>query len=183
MKCPVCKTKPCTTMELDDNLNAAACEACGGHWISKGNYTRWLKGHGETLPEKPFSEVQFEVDDVQDAKICPECGRLLLKYKVGHGLDFFLAQCPACGGVWLDHNEWNALQDKNLHDEIHKIFSTRWQNQIRSDQKRETLDKAYANQLGSEAYARAQEMRTWLQDQPQKAAILAFLADDDPYRV
>ena len=64
-----------------------------------------------TLDEKPFSDVTFEVKDVQGAKICPECGRILLKYKVGHGLDFFVDHCSGCGGIWLDKNEWNALKE------------------------------------------------------------------------
>lgn len=183
MKCPVCKTKPCAMLELEANLRASACDACGGHWISHKNYMTWLDGHGDTLPEKPFSETELEVNDVQDAKVCPDCGRLLLKYKVGHGLDFFLDHCPGCGGVWLDKNEWNALQVRNLHDEIHKIFSTTWQNQVRGEEMAAKLEKVYVSRIGADSYEKAKEIRQWIHDQPQKRAILAFLSDDDPYRI
>ncbi|MCF7838076.1 MAG: zf-TFIIB domain-containing protein [Candidatus Marinimicrobia bacterium] len=90
MQCPVCKTKRCAPVELEEHLKAASCETCGGHWISLRNYSVWLKQHGETLPEKPFPEVEFDVGDVREAKLCPDCKRILLKYKVGHGLDFFV---------------------------------------------------------------------------------------------
>jgi Zn-finger nucleic acid-binding protein len=183
MQCPVCKTKRCSPVELEENLKAASCETCGGHWISHQNYSTWLKRHGETLPEKPFSEVEFDVGDVQEAKLCPDCRRILLKYKVGHGLDFFVDHCPGCGGVWLDKNEWAALQDKNLHDEIHKVFSTSWQSQIRGDQMASKLDQAYENRFGADSYTRAKETREWIQAHPQKQAILAFLSDDNPYKI
>ena len=183
MKCPVCKTKRCVSVELEENLKAASCVTCGGYWISRQNYSAWVKRHGDTIPEKPFSEVEFDVDDVQDAKLCPNCDRILLKYKVGHGLDFFVDNCPSCGGIWLDKNEWNALHEKNLHDEIHKMFSTSWQSQIRDDQMATKLDQVYANRLGSEAYEKAKEIREWLNDKPQKQAILSFLSDGAPYKI
>jgi Zn-finger nucleic acid-binding protein len=183
MQCPVCKTEKCSPVELEENLKAASCETCGGYWISNQNYSTWLKRHGETIPEKPFSEVEFDVSDVHDAKLCPDCNRILLKYKVGHGLDFFVDHCPGCGGIWLDTNEWNALQDKNLHDEIHKMFSTSWQTQIRGDQMASKLDQVYTNRLGPESYEKAKEIRQWIQDNPQKQAILAFLSDENPYKI
>ena len=183
MQCPVCKTKRCSPVELDQELKAASCETCGGHWISHQNYSTWLKHHGDTLPEKPFPEVEFDVDDVQEAKLCPNCEKILLKYKVGHGLHFFVDHCPGCGGVWLDRNEWQALQDRNLHDEIHKIFSTSWQSQVRGEQMASKLDQAYANRFGIESYAKAKEIRQWLQEHPQKQALLAFLSDENPFKI
>ena len=170
-------------VDLDDDLKAAACDACGGHWVSHQNYSNWLKKQGETLPEKPFSEFEFDVEDVKEAKICTDCNKILLKYKVGHGLDFYLDHCPGCGGMWLDKNEWNALQSRNLHDEIHQIFSTSWQSQIRGDELKEKLDQAYSNRFGAESYAKVKEIRDWLQNSPQKKAILAFLADEDPFKM
>ena len=169
-------------MELEANLTVASCGSCGGHWLSHKNYSAWLKQHGDTIPEKPFSEVEFDVNDVQEAKLCPDCGRILLKYKVGHGLDFFVDHCAGCGGVWLDTNEWNALRDKNLHDEIHRIFSTSWQNGIRGDRMAEKLDQVYEQRFGSESYEKIKEMREWLQNHPQKQAIFAFLTDENHIR-
>lgn len=170
-------------VDLDDHLSAATCDGCGGHWLSHGDYESWIKAHGDTLPEKHFSEVTFQVGDVQGAKICPDCGRILLKYRVGHGLDFNLDHCSGCGGVWLDKNEWDALRARNLHDEIHKMFSTSWQAQVRGERMRERLEEAYQNRFGRDAYEKVKDVRAWLQAQPQKSALLAFIADEDPFSI
>jgi Zn-finger nucleic acid-binding protein len=183
MQCPVCKTKHLEPVELEDRLTAAGCGGCGGRWVSRQAYDRWLKGHGDTLPEKPFSEVSVEVGEVGEAKICPDCGRILLKYKAGHGLDFFVDHCGGCGGVWLDRNEWDALRERNLHDEIHRVFSTSWQAQVRGEAMREKLDAVYAARFGAETYGRLKETREWLHEHPQRLALLAFLSDEDPYRL
>lgn len=183
MLCPVCKAKRSTSVELAENLRAVSCGGCGGHWISNQNYTTWLEGYGNSRPEEPFSEVEFDVNDVQAVKLCPDCGRLLLKYKVGHGLDFSVDHCSGCGGVWLDANEWNALRGKNLHDAIHKIFTTQWQTQVRKEQVAATLDQVYQKRLGVEAYQKTKEIRTWIQNHDQKEAILAFISDNDPYKI
>lgn len=183
MLCPVCKTKRCSTIELEENLKAASCEKCGGHWISRRNYSAWLKQHRETPLERPYSEIELDVDDVREVKICPECNRILMKYRVGQGLDFFVDHCPGCGGVWLDRNEWQALQNKNLHGEIHKIFSTTWQNQVRGDQMAAKLDRAYAKRFGEESYKKAKEFRQWIQGHPLKGALLAFISDENPYKI
>lgn len=183
MKCPVCTTRKLEKTELERNLKADTCAKCGGHWLSSGNYAIWLKQHGPTLPEKPFSEVSFDIKDSEKAKICPQCGSILLKYKVGHGLDFYLDHCVGCGGVWLDRNEWEALKDRNLHDEIHRIFSTAWQKKIRMEKMHEELDNMYRHRFGDEEYNKIKEMREWIHTHPQKLAILSFLRDGDPYSI
>lgn len=182
MQCPVCKTTSCSAVDLEENLEACTCQHCGGHWLSHANYVKWLEHRGDSPHDKPFSDVELDVDDVTEAKLCPECKRILLKYRVGHGLDFFVDHCLGCGGIWLDKNEWEVLQAKDLHDEIHKMFSTAWQNRVRGDRMIETLDQVYANRFGADTYERAKETREWLQNHPQKQALLAFLSDDDPYK-
>jgi Zn-finger nucleic acid-binding protein len=183
MDCPVCKTSKIKPVELEKNLTAAACEACGGYWVSSNNYASWLEKHGPSLPEKPFSEVTFEVKEAQEAKICPECRRILLKYKVGHGLDFYVDHCSGCGGVWLDKNEWRALKARNLHDEIHRIFSTSWQRQIKHEEMKEKLEALYVGRFGKADYEKAGEVREWIQKHPHKDALVAFLTEDDPYEI
>ncbi|MDA3873807.1 MAG: zf-TFIIB domain-containing protein [Kiritimatiellae bacterium] len=183
MKCPACSTHLHSRHELHTGLSAVVCTECGGQWISNKNYRRWLSERSETLPEKPFVEIKFDALDTHSAKVCPECGKILLKYKVGHGLDFYVDHCSTCGGIWLDKNEWKALEAKHLHDEIHRIFSTSWQNEVRREHMAEKLDEVYRNRFGPEIYDRAKEIRDWLQTQPQQDALLAFLRDQDPYKI
>jgi len=183
MRCPVCKRGRCEPEELCDGLEVVTCPACGGHWIPSGNYSAWLKEHGEGMPGGESAEIEIDVSDVHGAKVCPDCEKILLKYKVGHGLEFFIDHCPGCGSIWLDKGEWEALQAKNLHDEIRRVLSAPWQRKLRDVDMREKVERAYANWFGPDTYEEAKEIRRWLQDQPQRKAILAFLGDDDPYDV
>lgn len=183
MKCPACTASIHSHQEIHKGLTARVCNECGGQWISHKAYKNWLAAHGDTLPEKPFVEIKFDPEDTHTAKVCPECGKILLKYKVGHGLNFYVDHCSTCGGIWLDKNEWDALEAKHLHDEIHRMFSTSWQNEVRREQMAEKLDQVYQNRFGPKTYAKVIEMREWLQSQPQQEALLAFLRDQDPYTV
>lgn len=179
MKCPVCKTTDMAGGKLEENLPTMRCEQCGGQWLSAKDYAAWRDEHRPV--RQPFSEISLEVKQVQEAKLCPDCGLILIKYRVGHGLDFFVDHCNGCGGLWLDKNEWNALKEKNLHDEVYRIFSTSWQREIRNDRLRQKLESLYINRFGEDGYRKVQETRDWIQSHAQKAALLQFIAEDDPF--
>ncbi len=181
MDCPSCKTGLLVDKTLEENLRAEQCSDCGGCWLSSEAYQRWLDGHGPTLPEKPYSEVSFDVVDSSLAKLCPACGRMLLKFKVGHGIDFHLDRCGGCNGVWLDRNEWEVLASRNLHDEVHSIFTTYWQQQVRGDELRASMTRRYQGRFGTEDYQEIRRIRAWLDGHPLRPALLAYLNDLDPY--
>ena len=121
MDCPACGTHGISAIELEENLNGYICSACEGIWVKGYQYWKWLKTHGSILPEKPADfSADVPVADSRQAKICIECGHVLLRNKVGHGIPFYLDRCSACGGIWFDKNEWEVLKSRNLHDEIHR---------------------------------------------------------------
>jgi tRNA U54 and U55 pseudouridine synthase Pus10 len=91
--------------------------------------------------------------------------------------------CSVCGGIWLYANEWKALQSANLHDKIYNIISSTWQTQVRGEEMIASLEKTYVKRFGTETYEKVKEIRQWLQEQPQRDAILAFLSDPDPFEV
>ncbi|MEM8639130.1 MAG: zf-TFIIB domain-containing protein [Cyanobacteria bacterium P01_G01_bin.54] len=180
MKCPACKGSTLQTTSLESDLKAAHCPACAGKWIAADDYWHWLTQQGETLPEKEPEGIPVEPAAHQQAKLCPNCQRIMLRYKVGHGLNFRLDQCGSCNGIWFDAKEWEALKQRNLHDEVHLIFSAPWQSQIRKDETRQLLDGIYA-QTFKKDYAKIQELKAWLDGHPQRAAILDYVASLDPY--
>lgn len=181
MKCPVCRTLDLAVVHLDSHLPAFGCPDCGGNWLSSGRYHEWLAQHGPTLPEKPYEGPGLALADNQDAKLCPECRRILLRYRVGHGVDFTLDQCSACNGVWLDRNEWEALKGRNLHDEIHLIFTVPRQSQARQEESRKRLAGIYGKHFGGD-YAEVRRIREWIDAHPEKQRILAYLSDPNPYK-
>lgn len=182
MKCPVCKRNTLKPVTLEADLAALGCEKCGGHWLSSEAYWHWLEQQDEVKPE-PQPDVAFQVNDNEQAKLCPTCGRILIKYKVGHGVNFSLDQCSTCNGVWLDQHEWQALKTRHLHAEIHCMFSKSWQQKVLAEELRDNLDRMYEQRFGAEDYAELQRLRCWLAQHPQRAALLAYLSDEDPYRL
>ncbi|WP_196358111.1 zf-TFIIB domain-containing protein [Nodosilinea nodulosa] len=180
MKCPVCKTASLKYVSLESQIESSQCSNCDGHWISASSYWNWLDEHGERLPEKEPDSTPIEISDVQRAKLCPECRRIMLRYKVGHGTTFGLDQCGSCQGFWFDKNEWEALKERNLHDEVHLIFSAPWQSEVRKGQARQFLDSMYTERFEGD-YERLKQLKEWIGSHPEKELILDYLANPEPY--
>ncbi|MBN2527420.1 MAG: zf-TFIIB domain-containing protein [Deltaproteobacteria bacterium] len=180
MKCPVCKTDSLIVKAVSEPLAMSCCEDCDGKWLSSTHYWSWLETLEGELPKKVYSDVHLEVHDTPQAKLCPECGRILIRFRVGHGMDFRLDHCNACNGVWFDKNEWEMLESRNLHDEIHKIFTTQWQNEIRADEKNRYFNEMYVQKFG-EDFMKIREFKLWLDNHELKQTILAFLSDPRPF--
>jgi len=168
-------------VQLPAGLNVTQCEKCHGQWITAAAFIAWKdKPKAPARSPKPLPVV-LETAPAQTAKICPDCGRIMGKYKVGRGIGFAIDHCGGCGGVWLDTDEWDVLVANNLHPDLYRIFSSAWQKQIRDDELRATIDAAYRKRLGADTFQKAQEIRAWVQAHPEKRALLAFLAADDLY--
>jgi Zn-finger nucleic acid-binding protein len=191
MICPVCKNAELREQELETNLKTSCCDQCGGHWVPSSQYWDWRGGQGgaETEPEEnvPSSETAIEedgsseivVEDHKEAKICPECSHILTRRPVGRGLDFSLDRCGTCGGLWFDKNEWQVLKRHGLHEEVHFIFSAAWQAQVAKADKTRAYEERLQRLLGTEEFARAVEVRQWLQAHPHRNSLLAFLSQPD----
>ena len=106
----------------------------------------------------------------------------MLRYQVGHTLDFAVDQCGHCNGVWLDPDEWKALKQRNLHDEIHLIFSAAWQSQRRKDEAQKLLSGIYAESFGTD-YDKIRQVKAWLDAHPERRRIIDYLFNSDPYSI
>ena len=181
MYCPTCKKQPLHAITLDEQLPAHHCNQCDGHFLKAGEYFNWLDQRAEIAPEKSYDGEPLQLVDKQAAIVCPVCTRIMQRYAVGHGTEVTLDQCGQCDGVWLDKNEWQALKGRNLHDEINQIFSPQWQQQIRKQQSEERLTVIYQKRFGAD-YARLLETQQWIAAHPNKAEILAFLSNPNPFK-
>jgi len=180
MKCPICKINKSKTIETEEKLFVEKCIECEGVWIQASNYWRWIENH-EGTPEKEAKTTR-EVIETKKPKFCPECNHFLTKYKVGHGVSFSLDRCGHCNGVWLDKNEWEELKERNLHDEIHFVFTQEWQKSVQVEYSKNYFDKVYRERFG-DSYEKIKEIREWVYGKPNSSEILAFLSDHDPYKV
>jgi Zn-finger nucleic acid-binding protein len=190
MNCPVCKTIGLNSTTLERELPASVCPQCGGTWISSTHYFTWLEKQGPHVAGKPAPGTPPPVSDSKGAKICCECGGILIRYHVGQEVPFAIEQCGRCKGIWLDKNEWAVLKAHNFHDELHLIFQSGWQKEIgRGDYLRKVqqsyekqledyqrrVQQAYEKRFGPEIYAEINRIREWLAKQPHKAALLSYL--------
>lgn len=182
MNCPLCHETWMQKVELEDNLTGLWCKKCAGHWIPGENYEKWLKSHGPTLPETEPSGNEPEILDSKDAKLCPECGRILIKFKIGHNVDFALEHCGFCKGLWFDKNEWELLKVRNLHDEINEFVTSTYQKKMREESSRNKIEQIYRDRFGEKNYNELIRLKNWIDTHPLKSAIMAFIADKDPFK-
>lgn len=174
MNCPNCGHVGLNTKEVDTDLFVAECPQCEGYWISASAYWVWLKRQEATLPEIT-PEVAIEAIDSDTVKICPECMKIMPKYHVGHGTENRIERCSTCAGMWFDKNEWELLASKNLHDEIHKIFSQPWQDRVKKEKEEERYAALVSTIVGAEDFEKVKEFKHLIKDHSAKSTILAFL--------
>jgi Zn-finger nucleic acid-binding protein len=118
---------------------------------------------------------------MKQAGLCPWCGYLLIKYRVGHDINFTLDQCGNCNSFWFDKHEWEVLKSRNLHNQVHKVFTPAWQKQIRQEQSKHTWQEIYKEKFGAEDYAEIQRVRAWIYQHPERHRLLAYLTNENPY--
>jgi Zn-finger nucleic acid-binding protein len=182
MACAECRTVELQQIALEPGLPAYACPACEGIWIASTHYWEWLDKHGPTLPEKPACAAPpLPVVETRRAKICPGCGHILIKYRVGHDITFSLDQCGHCNSFWFDKNEWQVLKSRNLHDEVHKMFTAPWQRRIREEESRRTWQQIYTERFGEQDYADIRRIKAWIDQHPERQSLLAYLVSENPY--
>lgn len=181
LNCPVCKELTLHPVKLESDLPAYHCSKCNGVWIQSNPYLAWRQSQKSDLPVRPASEASLPTWDTQELKLCPDCGRFLMRYKVLPSAGFYLDRCGHCNGVWLDKQEWEALVNRNLHDNLNEFFTQPWQNRVRAEEARQKLDQLYRSRFGEADYARLKEVDGWMREHPRRAMLLAFLQSKDPY--
>jgi Zn-finger nucleic acid-binding protein len=167
--------KPMSKVALDQGLEAFHCPDSGGHYIPAASYMKWLEKQPARLPQLPESEFGIQaLNDSSSARLCPESGTLMSRFKVGHGFTFSVDR-SITGGIWLDGGEWEALRQRNFHDEIHLIFTAPWQRQIRDQQAQASYEDRLQYALGADLVARLESLRAELAGHPHRNLALAYL--------
>ena len=176
MKCPTCKTNTLSNFELDENLKGYKCNDCEGLWVKGFQYWKWIKSHGETIPENSVEiTVDLPMSDSKQAKVCLECGHMMIRNKVGHGIPFYLDRCSACGGIWFDKNEWKVLKSCNLHDEIHLIFTSAWQADNREKEQQINYEKTLNEILGEKGYDDLRKIKSLINTHPRRDLLIGYI--------
>jgi Zn-finger nucleic acid-binding protein len=165
--------------EIEPGFEVYECPKSGGLWIPLQSYLTWRDRHPEgTSGSTEVSGPPVQDDSSQRALICPESGRLLLRYRVGHGLQFHIDRSPATGGVWLDKGEWEALKSKSLHVALHLIFTAAYQRRVRTSEYAQGLTDTFRDRIGAADFSKVAEFSTWLAHHPKRRDICCYLLDN-----
>lgn len=182
MKCPVCKTASLKETTLAEDLPAHTCTQCGGTWIDSNPYHHW-RSQRAASPQQPGRSPFNPQWDTDELKLCPNCQRMMARYKIFPDVAYYLDRCNHCNGIWFDKNEWEALAERNLQDDLHEFFTHPWQDRLREQEAAHKMEKIYISKFGEVDYALIQNIRGWLRDHPQSQMLLAYLMAEDPYEI
>lgn len=180
-QCPVCNDE-LSKAYLESGLPAYNCERCNGVWLSANEYLMWLRIQPPSDCQGEAIDMPLQITDSKQAILCPDCGRILRRYKISPDIEFHLDRCGRCNGVWFDQNEWQALKAQGLHGKVNMFFTEPWQRKLRQEETRRRFERMYCNRFGGEDYAEIKRIKSWLIEHPQRSGLLAYLLDQNPYR-
>ena len=178
MNSPIDSDTQLVEREIEPGLIAHECPRSGGLWIQLQAFLRWK----DSLPDLPAPPPDVHAEPVADDSgnrtlICPETGRLLIRYKVGHGLPFHVDRSPLTGSVWLDKGEWEALKAKGLHTSLNLIFTHAYQREVRSEEYTQAFEEAFRQRIGAADFRKVTEMKQWIENHPKRRDLCCYILD------
>jgi len=177
MLSPVGNKKQMKRISLEEGLIAYECMDSGGVFLPITSYTSWLSKQPAILPKLSSGRTSRneEADhDSMNAKICPETGCIMSRFRVGNEFSFFLDRSPS-GSIWLDRSEWEKLRERQYHDELVSVFTTGWQEDIETAEKDKQQNEFYISKFGEGLFSELQEMKKTLSSHPHRSTAIAFL--------
>jgi hypothetical protein len=68
-----------------------------------------------------------------------------------------------------------------MQDKVNQFFTAPWQAKLRKKETRANMERLYLEKLGADDFKRIQEVRAWLEKNPRRGMLIAFLQADDPF--
>jgi len=175
MKSPIARDQFLKKVEIENGLVAYECPVSHGYYIPLQNYWTWLNKQSERLAHLPAEQVNVpKIVERDMVKLCPESDTVMLRYKVGHDFGFTVDR-SITGGVWFDQGEWEALKQRQFHDEVHLIFTAPWQQAVQKDEAKQLHEKVMKEKFEPELLADIQDLRKRLADHPNKEYAMAYI--------
>ncbi len=162
---------------LAPGLTAQRCPTCGNVLLALDDYRRWRERQpaSGTVTTPSANGAKPESGAAAQARHCPACQRLMSRHRSGTAPDFHLDRCSPCQLVWLDDGEWQQLEEAGLATQLDIVLTDAWQQRIQAAEMQAGRDAALRARLGDETFAEVRRLQSWLDDHPQRAAILAEL--------
>ena len=157
-------------------LRGFACPNGHGSFLPSDLYFAWREGRdasdaGGALPDSE------DVGDVKRAKLCPQDGRIMRRYRTSAEGGFWLDRCSTCGGAWFDGDEWAAIAEAGLAAHLATIFSDAWQREAEEARTAQRWDNRLTDEMGVADLSRVDDFRAWAWAHPQRHFIFARLQE------
>ena len=182
MTCPLCDAEFERAALLDADgdtpeLRGFRCPQGHGVFLPSDLYFAWRDRYEPSPEADAMVPPSDEVGDVKRAKLCPQDGRIMRRYRVSPEGGFWLDRCGACGGVWFDGDEWKATAAAGLLDRLPTLFSDAWQRQIEQSSSTRYWDDRLRDRIGADDLARVDDFREWAWGHPERSLIMARLGE------
>ena len=182
MTCPLCDAEfeRAALLPADGDepeLRGFRCPNGDGVFLPSDLYFAWRDRHEPATEADPEVPPSDEVGDVKRAKLCPQDGRIMRRYRVSAEGGFWLDRCGACGGVWFDGDEWDASVAAGLLDRLPTLFSAAWQRQIEQSASERYWDDRLRTRIGADDLDRVDAFREWAWAHPERSLIMARLGE------
>lgn len=63
--------------------------------------------------------------------LCPDCGRIVRRFKIWPNLEFYLDRCGGCNGIWFDQHEWEVFNEHWSVKNLNMFFTDEWQQKLK----------------------------------------------------
>lgn len=99
----------------------------------------------------------------------------MTKYSFSGTSDNRLDLCAHCDEAWLDGGEWKLLKSLELGLKLPAVFTDQWQRRLRGERTERDRTERLKKAVGEQDAAKAEEIRAWLRDNPNKSLIVHYL--------
>ena len=172
--CPTCKSKPLVPTLITDGLSARGCRQCSGALVDLVGYRAWADHRGiDAIGVE--GDVSTAVEDTKTAVLCPNCTRIMTKFRISSRTRNRIDFCGHCDVAWLDRGEWAQLKELGLRSNLGSIFSEPWQRRVRESESEERSARRLRERFG-EDYERIEAFYTWLKGRSDREEIVGWIA-------
>ncbi|MEO0424678.1 MAG: zf-TFIIB domain-containing protein [Pseudomonadota bacterium] len=175
--CPKCKHRVLLPTVLTAGLSARGCKGCRGAMVDLVAYRAWSDHQGIDAV-RTEGGADIAVDDTAKAVLCPNCDKLMLKFRVSPDTENRLDYCAGCDAAWLDGGEWQQLEHMGLRANLGSVFSEPWQRRVREGEV-SRMQAATLRERFGERHDYLIAFKRWLQTQPDRHEIVGWLATPD----
>ena len=176
MQCTVCKAGELKASSLEGLCSCLQCSNCQGYWVLISDYLE-AKALELSIDETLVNHVAV----VKKAILCPVSSTVMLKYRLSAQSEHKVNLSPAANGFWLEKGLWELIKQQGLAKNLTQVFTEPWQRKIRAIVALAIFEDYYNEELGKEHHAKLKALREWLNNQPKKAEMLAYINAIDPY--